>query len=299
MLNRRIAIFFVLVVLVFAAQPTVTAQETDEAPLLESIAHAGGIHLRPNNTMVAFEYAVAIGADMLEMDVHATADGTIVVIHDDTIDRTTNGSGAVRELSIDEFQSYDAGYNWQPPDAEDDTYPFRGMGIVHPTLETVLAAFPDMPMTIELKPEDPAMVPDFCALLQTYDMTDQVIVASFHDNVMAAFREECPGVPTSAASSEVTAFVFALLSGNMDIFTQHPSLVAFQVPLRQGETELVTPEFVEMAHALGIEVQVWTINDRETMELLIELGVDGVITDRPDLALEVSGREPNSVEDTE
>lgn len=278
-----------------AALPPATAQDADpEAPAVEVIAHQGGDGLRPGNTMAAFEHAVELGVDVLEMDIHGTADGDIVVIHDDTIDRTTDGSGALLALTLPEIQSFDAGYDWTARDPDADEFPFRGAGTTIPRLETVLEAFPDMPMTIEIKQREPSIVDDVCALLDEYEMQERVIIASFHEETMTEFREHCPGYMTSAVESEVTRFVLAALSGNYDLFEPHPSLVAFQVPRRSGEVEVITPEFIEAANFFGIAVQVWTVNDRESMEELVAMGVDGIITDYPDILLDVLGRADNA-----
>ncbi|MCA9875281.1 MAG: glycerophosphodiester phosphodiesterase [Anaerolineales bacterium] len=250
------------------------------------IAHQGGEQLRPSNTMPAFENAVALGVDVLEMDTHSTQDGVLVVMHDDTVDRTTDGNGRIQDLTLAQIKQLDAGYYWT--DDEGQTYPYRGQGITVPTLEEVFAAFPDMPMNIEIKQSDPSIVQTFCDLLDQYDMQDQVLIPSFHPDTMVEFREKCPGVASSMTEPEIRRF-FVLNTLHLGRLFGPPG-EAFQVPEYSGSLHVVTDRFVTGAHERNIDVHVWTVNDPADMQRLIDLGVDGIITDRPDLLLEVLGR---------
>jgi glycerophosphoryl diester phosphodiesterase len=248
------------------------------------IAHQGGNQLRPGDTMAAFEHAVELGVDALELDVHATADGVLVVIHDDTVDRTTNGTGAVSELTLEEIKALDAGYNW-PLHEESDEYPFRGTGVTIPTLEEVLVAFPDMPMAIEIKQADPPIVEPFGNLLKEYDRAGNTIVASFHPEVMQEFREQFPEFATAGVEPEIRRFFVLnkLFLGR----SYRPPMNAFQVPERFGNLKVITPRFVRVAQSRGLAVHVWTINHPDDMERILDTGVDGIMTDRPDLLLDV------------
>lgn len=250
------------------------------------IAHQGGDDLWPGNTMFAFQNAADLGVDVLEMDLHITKDGILVLIHDETIDRTTDGTGEVEAMTYEELQQYDAGYDWTRDDGA--THPFRGQGITIPMLEDVFNTFSNMRMTIELKKTNASMAQPFCHLIRTYSMEDKVLVASFHDERIQEFRRECPEVATSSARTETTAFVLmtkAFLSG---FFTPH--FYALQVPQESSGITVMTPSFVKAAHARNLRVEPWTINDEETMRTFIAWGVDGIITDRPDIMLEVLGR---------
>ncbi|MFW5684241.1 MAG: glycerophosphodiester phosphodiesterase [Spirochaetota bacterium] len=251
------------------------------------IAHQGGNHLWPDNTMPAFRNAVEMGVDALELDVHSTADGVLVVIHDETVDRTTNGSGLVKELTLAEIRGLDAAWNW-PHHVETDEYPYRGQGIKIPTLEEVLREFPDVPMAIEIKQADPPIVEPFGELLQRYDREQNTIVASFHPEVMHSFRESFPRFATSGVEPEIRTFYVmkTIFAG----WLYPPPMEAFQVPETSGDLQVITPRFVRAAHRRGINVQVWTVNDAESMRRILDAGVDGIITDRPDLLLEVLGR---------
>ena len=253
----------------------------------QAIAHQGGNHLRPDNTMVAFEHAVELGVDALEMDVHATSDGVLAVIHDETVDRTTDGSGLVKEMTFAELRELDAAYNW-PHHEESEEHPYRGQGIRVPSLEEVLRRFPDVPMTIEIKQADPPIVDAFGELLQRYDREQNTIVASFHPEVMREFRRKFPAFATSGVEPEIRTFYVmkTIFAG----WLYAPPMEAFQVPEVSGNLRVITPRFVRAAHRRGLNVQVWTVNEADAMRRVLDAGVDGVITDRPDLLLEVLGR---------
>lgn len=253
------------------------------------IAHQGGEGLRPSNTLAAFDNAMELGVDVLEMDIHQTQDGVIVLMHDDTVDRTTDGSGAIKEMSFDEIRALDAGYYWTDDDGT--TYPYRGQGIQVPTLEELFQRYPDMRMNIEIKQETPSMVRPFCNLIHTYNMQDKILVATFHKATVEEFREDCPDVITSMVEPEIQLF-FGLNAAYLGALFQAPG-TAFQVPTTSslpiiGEVDVITERFIRVAHSHNIQVHAWTINDPAEMERLIGLGVDGIITDRPDLLLEVT-----------
>ncbi|MEM7137665.1 MAG: glycerophosphodiester phosphodiesterase [Myxococcota bacterium] len=247
-----------------------------------NIAHRGGRRIRPEHTLVAYEQALLDGTNVLELDLHATSDGVIVVLHDDTIDRTTNGTGAVRDMTFDELRTYDAGYNFSTDDGA--TYPFRGMGLLVPTLEEVLEAFPNAPYVIEIKQAEPSIVDDFVAIVRDFEVVDQINGASFNDDVLQELRAAAPEMATSFSEDEVAEFFFeSLKPEGVD-----PSYVApaefLQVPPTRGALEVVHEGFVPAAHSLGLKVHVWTINDEEDMRrLIVDFGVDGVMTDDPPL----------------
>lgn len=250
------------------------------------IAHQGGDGLWPGDTMFAFQNAADMGADVLEMDVHITKDGVLVLMHDEAVDRTTDGSGEIESMTLEKLKKLDAGYDWSPDDGA--SFPFRGTGVTIPTMEEVFAAFPDKHMTIEIKKTNASMAKPFCELIREYDMQDKVLIASFHDERLAEFREECPEVATSSAKNETTIFV--LLTKPFLGSFYSPKFFSLQVPEESGGITVMTPAFVKAAHERNLAVEPWTINDAETMKKLIAWGVDGIITDRPDIMLEVLGR---------
>lgn len=262
---------------------------TNPRPQTMIIAHQGGDGVWPGNTLYAFEKAVEIGADVLEMDAHLTRDGHIVLIHDETVDRTTDGTGEVESMTLEELQRLDAAYRWTPDGGQ--TYPYRGMGITIPALAEVFQRFPDLRYTIEIKKTRASMARPFCDLIRQYNMQDKVLVASFHDSAMAEFRQTCPEVATSASRGEVTPFVLlgkVFLSGWIS-----PQYQSLQVPWNPKDSlniPIMTPRFIREAHAKGIAVEPWTVDDPDLMRQYIAWGVDGLITDRPDLMAEILNR---------
>ena len=258
----------------------------DQYPLVIAHADDTGSGLWPGNTLLFLEGVAALGVDVLEMDAHMSADGHIVLMHDDEVDRTTNGSGLVNELTLAELKTLEVGGNWTPDDGV--THPYEGLGLRVPTLVEVFDLFPDYPMVIEIKQESPSMVEPLCDLLRAYGRTEQVLVPAFDDATIQAFRTACPEVATAAASDETRAFVIAnFLQATNALGIPYQ---AFQVPQVSDGVPIVIAPFVSTAHDRGLQVHVWTINDPADMTRLVEMGVDGIMTDRPDLLLEMLGR---------
>lgn len=258
------------------------AGPSPDRPLPLVIAHRGGDR-RPENTLASFRYAAALGADWVELDVHRIADGALVVLHDETVDRTTDGSGDVHAMTLEQVKALDAGYRWTPDGGR--TYPYRGRGLRIPTLEEVLAALPRQRLLIELKDDDPRLAEDVARTLREHGATRRVMVASFHDRTLRHFRAVAPEVPTSLASGEALRFVVAQRLG-LTPFLRPPG-VALQVPEYHGPLKVFAAGLVRLAHNRGLEVHAWTVNDPRKMEQLFLAGADGIVTDRPDLALAV------------
>jgi glycerophosphoryl diester phosphodiesterase len=251
------------------------------------IAHRGGSHLRPENTLEAFANAFAIGADVLEMDLRWTADGVPVVLHDATVDRTTDGSGPVDARELDRLQELDAGFRWSPDGGK--TFPYRGTGMRIPSLDEVFTRFPAARMNLEIKnPPGTAAAKPLCDRIRAHRMSDRVLVASMSDGAIAAFRTACPEVATSLATSEGRTFVFASYAWLDRALT--PRGVALQVPDRLRDRVVVTPGLVEAAHGRNLKIHAWTVNDEVRMRALVQIGIDGIITDRPDLLARILGR---------
>ncbi|WP_420642223.1 glycerophosphodiester phosphodiesterase [Candidatus Leptofilum sp.] len=276
------------VTLAWRAQPVPAHPFFTQQDGVMVIAHQGGEWLRPSNTLAAFDHAVELGVDVLEMDIHQTKDGVIVLMHDDTVDRTTDGRGTINEMSFAEIRALDAGHYWTDDDGA--TYPYRGQGIQVPTLEEIFQNYPNMRMNIEIKQETPSMVRPFCQLIRDYNMEEKILVATFHQATVEEFREVCPHVITSMVEPEIQLF-FGLNTVFLGALFQAPG-TAFQVPRTSslpiiGEVDVLTERFIRVANSHNIQVHAWTINDPAEMERLIGLGVNGIITDRPDLLLEV------------
>ncbi len=216
---------------------------------------------------------------------HATADGEVVVIHDETVDRTTDGTGEVRGLRLTAVADLDAGYRFRTPDG---SYPFRGRGLRIPTLAALLEAFPDVALNIEVKQHEPAIEAAVLATLDRFGARARTLLAAEDGAIMARIRAAAPDVLTSFSAPEVAEFVTQLREGGLTGY--RPPGVALQVPPAFRDVPIVTAASVAAAHALGLEVHVWTINDEVEMDRLLDLGVDGLMTDFPDRAAAVLGR---------
>jgi len=250
-----------------------------DGPKPRLFAHRGGARIAPENTLEAFAAGLAAGADRLEMDVHATRDGHVVVIHDPTVDRTTDGSGAVWTMTLDELRRHDAGARFSG-DAGD--FPFRGRGVRVPTLAEVLEAFPGVPLNIEIKQDAPAIEAAVLAVLDRHDARQQVVLAAEEASIMARIRAAAPDVLTSFSAADVLEFVTAWHGGTLHAY--RPPGIALQIPPAFEGIALVTADSVAHAHRLGLEVHVWTIDDPAEMAALLDLGVDALMSDVPQVA---------------
>ena len=258
------------------ATERVIFNQKNSRPLV--FAHRGGGGLFPENTLLAFEDSAKLGVDFLELDVHSTADGTLVVLHDGSVDRTTDGSGKISEMTLAEVKKLDAGYPFTTDGGK--TFPFRGKGISVPTLAEIFDALPEMKFNIEPKQQTPSIIKPLCNLIRERKMIDKVIVGSFSQAVIDDFRGECPEVATSASPSEVSKFLALEKTGISESYS--PPMQALQIPERIGGIQIVTKDFVEAAHKRNLKVHVWTINQPADMRRLLETGVDGIMTDYPD-----------------
>ena len=250
------------------------------------IAHRGGRGLWPENTLHAFRKAADLGVDVLEMDIRQTADGVLVVLHDETVDRTTDGSGPVAALTLARLRELDAGYRWSPDG--DRTHPHRGQGLTVPSLREVFSALPRARMNLEIKARGPTLSEPLCALIREHGMEHRVVVASFGQDAMDAFRAACPQVATAATADEARRF-FRLTALFLDPLFE-PRAEALQVPERLGNLEVLTPGFLRAARRLNLKIDVWTVNEPEDMKRLIALPVDGIMTDYPDRMLALRGK---------
>jgi glycerophosphoryl diester phosphodiesterase len=279
--------------------PTVPATNWMDRRVV-AYAHQGGAWEWPSSTLFAMRQGLAAGASALELDVHSTADGELVVCHDATVDRTTNGSGSISSLTYDELRRLDNAYWFIPgadvtPGREAEEYPYRGrapedrdFGVA--TLREILEQFPGVVLNLDIKQGAPAVAPYEAALarlLADYDRVDDVIVTSFFDPVTDAFRTVAPQVATSAGTLMTAEFWRSVHAGEQP---QPVPAVAFQVPERYGDILLVDDKFVAAAHGLGVAVHVWTVDDVASMERLLDLDVDGIITDVPTQLVEILDR---------
>jgi glycerophosphoryl diester phosphodiesterase len=236
-----------------------------------NIAHRGGGRLRPEATLPAFENALAVGADVLEFDLHASSDGVIVVMHDDTVDRTTDGTGAIADLSFEELRLLDAGY-WFTTDGG-ATYPYRGMGIQIPTVEEVLEGFPDQYYLMEIKQSEPSIVDELVTILADHSVEDRVVIASFEQATIDEVRAANPELFTAMTLPEMVDFY----TNGAEPGYEPPALFV------QAPWDVVDQQLVDTSHVLGLKVHPWTVNNDSLMLDLIGYGVDGIMTDDPAL----------------
>jgi glycerophosphoryl diester phosphodiesterase len=238
-------------------------------------AHRGGAALRPENTIPAFDHGLSLGADGLELDVHLSRDGVVVVHHDATLERTTNGRGPLAALTADELARLDAGYHFDG---------FRGAAGGIPTLEEVLSRYPSAWLIIELKVNDPILARKTIDDVRAAGALERVAIGSFGTRVLRAARAHEPRILTGASREETR---LALYRSWIRWPVRNPPNDAFQVPEQSGSTRVVSQRFVRYAHEAGVAVQVWTVNAAADMRRLLDWGVDGLISDRPDIAVGV------------
>jgi glycerophosphoryl diester phosphodiesterase len=291
-LLRALFVILVVAVVVLGLMALLADPAEPRGPFVDGpprpwvIAHQGGDGLWPGDTLFAFEHADALGVDVLEMDLHRTADGVLVLMHDDTVDRTTDGSGQISELTLAEIKALDAGYRWTDDDGQ--TYPFRGQGITVPTLEELFNAFPDQIFNIEIKQAAPPLTEPFCQLIRAHGLSDQLIVASFSQEALDEFRGVCPEVATATGEKDGIKLLVPSFLWLEAIHSPRAQVV--QTPEEYFGMTVLKQRTVDAAHNRGMEMHAWTINETDEMRRLLDLGLDGIITDRPDRMLELLGR---------
>jgi glycerophosphoryl diester phosphodiesterase len=254
------------------------------------LGHRGAAGECPENTLTSFERALARGATILETDLRLTREGVAVVRHDARLERTTDGSGRVADHNLAELRRLDAGYRFSAPDRERPSTPYRGRGLRIPTLGEALATFPNARFNLELKDRDPRLVEAVLEGIADAGAADRVLLTAGADAVMARIRERVneveAGVALGACSGEIGSFVKSAIAG----VAPPKKLAVLQVPARFGGVPLVTPRFVGHAHRHSLVVHVWTINDEAEMRALLDLGVDGLVTDFPARAVDQIAR---------
>ena len=260
------------------------------------LGHRGAAGHAPENTLLSFERAIALGADAIESDVQVTRDGVPVLLHDDVVDRVTNGAGSVDAFTLEELQDLDAGYYFGIDDRgfgiddrgqTDPAAPtrFRGRGLRVPSLQEAFEAFPAARFNLEIKTSAAGVVAQVIELVAKFERERTTLLTAADDEIMVSIRAELAsrsvGAATSASVSEVVAVVRSAVSG-----ADPPSeIMALQIPMTFGDAPLVTPALVAHTRQHGIQLHVWTINDSDQMGELLDLGVDGLVTDFPDRAV--------------
>jgi glycerophosphoryl diester phosphodiesterase len=243
-------------------------------------AHRGGSALAPENTLMAFERGISLGADGIELDVHLSQDGVVVVHHDRLLDRTTNLTGPIARRTAAELARADAAYGFSP----DAAFPLRGSGVGIPTLMDVLSLFPGVLVVIEMKINSPRLADAVVEVVRRAGAVDRVCLGSFGRMALRRARTLEPTIATSAAREEVR---WALYRSWCRCPVTRAPYDGFQIPERAGRTVVTSRRFVADAHRAGLGVHVWTVDTTEAAARLLDWGVDGLITDRPDLVVPV------------
>ena len=256
-----------------------------DIPRPHLFGHRGASGEAPENTRAAFERALAQGVPYLEMDCHATSDGEIVIHHDDTLDRTTDASGPLAKLSFVELEKLDAGHRFSADGGR--TFPVRGRGVRVPRLVEVLEAFPHARINLEVKQADPPIAEEVVRILRRAGAERRTLLAAEDEAILAHLRALEPGTALGSSQADVVEFVLAGAQDRLDAF--RPRGHALQVPPDALGRPLVTRAFVTAAHALGLAVHVWTINDADEAKRLLALGADGVMSDFPALLVAAAG----------
>lgn len=243
-----------------------------------AIAHRGSRVLWPENTDTSFQGAYDLGYRHFETDLHVTADGAVVCFHDPTVERTTEGTGSVEELTLAQLQELDPGFRHVTPEG----FLFRQAGSRVPTVEWLLTTYPDVSVVLDLKSAGVAR--PLAAIIDDLGAHERVIVGSFSEARLAEFRQVSGGrVATSTGPALARRWLLASRVGR----AARGEAAALQVPARARGLRVVDRRLVAAAHSAGLQVHVWTVNEPAEMIWLLDVGVDGVITDRPDLLKEV------------
>ncbi|MFV8781465.1 glycerophosphodiester phosphodiesterase [Microbulbifer sp. SA54] len=249
----------------------------DGNPMVIAHGDESGNGLYPGNTLLYLQKMVALGVDALEMDLNLTADGRLILIHDATLDRSTDGRGAVIDKSLAELRALNAAYHWS---SDGESFPYREKPQRPVTIDEVFAEIPQTPMIIELKNRELQAARALSEAIDRAGCGHRVIVSSFHHRVIQEFRRLQPQVHTGATMREALTFFLAQLFGMARWLK--PAFKAMQLPARYFGLKVFTPRFVRAARSCGLHLSVWTVDEVESMRHFMALGLDGIVTNRPD-----------------
>lgn len=254
------------------------------------IPHGGGDGLFPEDTLLAFERTIAMGADVVDVDLRLSKDDVVVAFHDATVDRITGTTGSIRAMTFEQLSGLDAGWSFTTTGSDPTvahSYPYRGQNVAIPTFESILDQFPTTLVSVDLKDESLGMVKPVCDLLRKHRRFNDVFVGSNSDAQILEFRRRCPNVRTSAIMGDVYAARDARASNDPNFI---PVVTVDQPPFRSDGQQLVDAASLDWAHQHGIAILTWVVNDVNDMKLLVDLGVDGIYTSYPDRLLKILGR---------
>ncbi len=252
------------------------------------IGHRGAAGSAPENTLTSFARALELGATILESDIHATRDGVAVLIHDSSVERTTDGRSPVAELSLAELRELDAGHHFTIDHG--GSFPERGQGVRVPTLEEAFEAFPHARFNLEIKASPEALITRVIEWVEKFDRAERTLLTAGEDSIMLELRRQRKARNGAFAIGASTADILAVVKAALASGPAPEDVMALQIPEDFGGRPLVTPELIKFAHGAGIAVHVWTINEPEQMSRLLALGVDGLVTDHPERMAELLGR---------
>jgi len=251
------------------------------------VAHRGGSVIAPENTLVAFDRAVELGADAIETDVHLTRDGVVVVFHDDETSRLTGAPGTLEARTLAEVEALDPAWSFSLDGGR--SFPFRGLGLKVPTLLEVLARYPALRFNVDAKSADPALAEALVHVVRQAGAVERVCLGSFFDAQAERIGALLPGAVRYLPEQAATCHVMAAMSGQPAEGCPAGYQLA-SLPHRLGELVVATKPVVDHFHRLGMPVHVWTVDAEEDMRALLALGVDGLVTDRPDVLARVLRR---------
>lgn len=254
-------------------------------PLPRVVAHRGDSAHYPENTLEAFMSAYNMGVDVIETDIHLSRDGQVVIWHDPTLDRNTDGHGRIEDHTLEELKTYDAGYNFTTDGGK--SFPFRGKGVQLCTLDEALKACPAQRFNVDLKTKGEPIVDAFIEVINKNQAKKRVVGASFHLSNLKLLRKKEPRIMTSISTWEVVGYLFKQKLGILPHPLHKSRQIIFQVPPKQGLITVITPAFIRAMHERNAIIQVWTINEKTEMKRLFSMGVDSVMTDKPAVAIEV------------
>ncbi len=242
------------------------------------IGHRGAAGEYPENTLLSFERALAEGAAILESDVHISRDGVPILLHDATLERVCGVPGAASDRSWQELCELDAGTGFRTPRGEQ---PFLGRGVRIASLEQAFERFPGARFNLEIKCTGEPVLRETLRLIERFERADRTLLTAGEDEIMQGLRRTVASArvrPALGASpSEVLAVIASALRGE----PMPEGVMALQIPAEFAGKPLVTRELIDHAHAGGVEVHVWTINEQAEIDALLALGVDGIVTDFP------------------
>lgn len=242
------------------------------------LGHRGSAGTHPENTLESFAAALEQGAQILESDVHVTRDGIPILLHDPSVERVTQGGGEAAQLRFEDLQSLDAGYRFL--DAQ-GAHSARGRGHRIPSLEETFARFPEARFNLEIKCRDAAAIEVTLDLIERFDRSDRTLLAAGEDDIMRDLRLAVARHAAEPAMGASLGEIVAAVASALGRGPMPEGVMALQIPADFADRPLATRELIEHAHAHGVDVHVWTINDLNEVETLLARGVDGIVTDLP------------------